>query len=213
MNTHGVDVLHGTNDGGVVCFVPHDLVLQLLPAENGFFDEDLRNSGVAKTELRYFNQFTHVSSRPPSQATEGKGRTDQDGPTSDQFSSSDDLINGVAGHSLADRQVDGFTNLIEQFTVFSLVNGVQIRPDQFHTEAFKGPVVRKFAGNVEGCLSAHPRQERTRPFFFQYSSDGRGEQWFDVDDVRHFGVVLNRCRVGIDQNHLVAILSQSPYGL
>ena len=39
---------------------------------------------------------------------------------------SDDLVDGIARHGLADGEIDGFAGLVEQFTVFCLVDGVQI---------------------------------------------------------------------------------------
>ena len=63
VNTHRVDVLHRTDDGGVVGLVPHDLVFEFLPAKNGFFNQDLGNARIPETQLRDFNQLAHVPSR------------------------------------------------------------------------------------------------------------------------------------------------------
>ena len=41
VDSHGVEVLHVTDDDAVVVGVPHDLVLVLLPSEDGLLDEDL----------------------------------------------------------------------------------------------------------------------------------------------------------------------------
>ena len=126
VNTHRVNVLHRTNDGSVVGLVPHDLIFEFLPAKNGFLNQDLGNSRITKTQLRDFNQLPHVPSRSTAQAPQRERRSNEYRPTADQLGSSDDLVNGIAGHGLADGEVDGFTDLIEQFTVFCFVNGVQI---------------------------------------------------------------------------------------
>ena len=41
VDAHRVDVLHGAHDGRVVRFVSHHFVFELLPAEDGFLDQDL----------------------------------------------------------------------------------------------------------------------------------------------------------------------------
>ena len=163
--------------------------------------------------MRNLNQFAHVSGRSSPQAAQGERRSNQDGPAADQFRRRNDLVNGIARHRLTDGQVDRFTHLVEQFPVLRFVNGVQIRADQFHPKSLQGAVVRKFAGDVECGLAPHPGEQRTRAFLFEDLCDGVGQQRFDVNDVRHFGVVLNGGRVGIDENDLVAVFTQRSHGL
>ena len=136
MDAHGVNVLHRAHDGCIICLISHDFVLQFLPSENGLFDEYLRNTGITQAKLRNFNQFTHVSCRSATKASKCERRANQDGPTSDGVSGCDDFVDGVAGDSLTDGQVDRFTHFVEQFTVFCFVNGVKVRADQFNLEAF-----------------------------------------------------------------------------
>ena len=114
---------------------------------------------------------------------------------------------------MADGEVDGFADLIEQLTVFRFVNGVQIRTDEFDAQPFKRSVVGQFAGDVQGGLPAHPGQQSTRPFLLQDLGNGLGKQRLDVDDVGHLRVVLDGGRVGVDEDDLVAVLTQSPDGL
>ena len=126
VDAHRVDVFHRTDDGGVIGFVSHHFVFKFLPPQNGLFNQDLRNSRITKAELRDFNEFAHVSSRSTAQTAQSERRSNQDGPAANEFCSSDDLVDGVAGHRLADGEVDGFADLIEQFTVFCFVDGVQV---------------------------------------------------------------------------------------
>ena len=158
VDTHGVDVLHGADNGGVVRLITHHLVFKLLPAEDGFLNQHLRYTGVPQPKLRDFNEFTHVPCRSAAQATQGEGGSNQDGPTAYEFGSGDDFVDGVAGDRLADGEVDGFADLIEQLTVFRFVNGVQIRTDEFDAQPFKRSVVGQFAGDVQGGLPAHAGQ-------------------------------------------------------
>ena len=126
VNAHWVNVLHRAHDGCIVGFITHDFVLQFLPSQNRFFDQHLRNTRITKAELRDFNQFTHVSCRSTTKTSKGERGTNQNGPTANGFSGCDDFIDGVASNSLADGQVDGFTDLVEQFTVFGFVNGLEV---------------------------------------------------------------------------------------
>ena len=109
---------------------------------------------------------------------------------------------------MADGEVDGFTDLVEQFTVFCFVNGVQIRTNKLHAEALQRTVMGKFAGDVEGRLAAHSGKKCTGAFLLENLANGIGKQRFDVDHVRHFGVVLNRRRIGIHEDDLVAVFSK-----
>ena len=141
VDTHGVDVLHGTNNGGIIRLITHHLVLKFLPAKDGFLDQHLRNTGVTQPKLRDFNEFTHVPCRSTTQATQGEGGPNENGPAANEFGGGDDFVDGVAGDGLADGEVDGFADLIEQLTVFRFVNGVQIRTDELDAQPFKRPVV------------------------------------------------------------------------
>ena len=163
--------------------------------------------------MRYFNQFAHVSSRTTAQTAQGEGGSDEDGPTADEFGGRNDLVDGIASHGLADGEVDRFADFVEQLTVFRFVDGVQVRTDELHAKTFQGAVVGKFAGDVEGGLSTHAGQKRTRALLFQNLGDGGRQQRFNVDDVGHFGVVLDGGRVGIDENDLVAVLTKGTDGL
>ena len=119
----------------------------------------------------------------------------------------------MTGDGPTDGEVDGFTDLIEEFTVLCFVDGVQIRTDEFDTQTFQGPVVGKFAGDVQGRLTAHPRQQSARSLLLKNTGDGVGQQGLNVDDIGHFGVVLDGCRIGIDEDDLVAVFPQSTHRL
>ena len=158
--------------------------------------------------MRDLNEFTHVSRRTAAQSAQGERGPDENRPAADQFRCSDDLVDGIARHGLADGQIDRFADLIEQLTVFCLVDSVQIRTDEFDVEALKRPVVGKFTGDVQRGLTAHAGEQSARALLLQNLGNGFGKQGFDVDDVGHLGVVLDGCGVGIDQDDLVAILTK-----
>ena len=45
MNTHSVEVFNGANDDTLILVIAHDLHLELFPAQQTFFDQDLPHRG------------------------------------------------------------------------------------------------------------------------------------------------------------------------
>ena len=213
VHTHRVDVFHRAHDGGVVRLVAHDLVLEFLPAEDGLLDEHLVDAGVAQAKGGDFNEFTDVARRATTEPTKGERRANQQGPTAEEVSRGQHLLHGVAGHRGADREANRRAHLVEQITVFRLVDGVQIAADEFHAKALQRAVMRQLAGDVERGLTAHAGEQGVRALGLEDGANRVGKQGFDVDDVGHFRVVLNRRGVGVDQDHLVAVLAQGTHGL
>ena len=73
--------------------------------------------------------------------------------------------------------------------------------------------MRQFAGDVQRGLTAHAGEQGVGAFDFENGANRIGKQGFDIDDVSHLRVVLNGRRVGVDQDHLVPVLTQGTHGL
>ena len=213
VHTHRVDVFHRAHDGGVVRLVAHDLVLEFLPAEDGLLDEHLIDAGVAQAKGGDFNEFSDVTGRATTEPTEGERRANQQRPTAQEIGRSQHFFHGVARHRGADWKANRRAHLVEQITVFRLVNGVQIAADEFHAKALQRAVVRQFAGDVERGLTAHAGEQGVRALGLEDGANRVGKQGFDVDDVGHLRIILNGRWIGVDQDHLVAVLTQRAHGL
>ena len=78
MDSHGVEILHVADDGAVVILVPHDFVLDLLPLVEVFFDEDLSDSAIGESSLRYLLQFRFVEGDSTTLPSQSIGDSDDD---------------------------------------------------------------------------------------------------------------------------------------
>ena len=73
VNAQGIDVLHITDGNTVVVFIANNLVFDLFPAAEVFFDQDLR--GIGKCFSRAIHQLFFIFADPTAQSTQGIGDT------------------------------------------------------------------------------------------------------------------------------------------
>src|SRR5258708_5257573 len=81
MHSHRVKILYRANNDDVVVEVAHDLKLVFLPAEDGFFDKDLRIWRGSKAAFRNCLEFVRIIGRAAARAAQRKRRPDDRGVT------------------------------------------------------------------------------------------------------------------------------------
>ena len=103
--------------------------------------------------------------------------------------------------------------VLEQQTVFGLLDGVDFGADQFDAVALEHAGFGQFDGKIQRGLSAYGREQRVGPFlrddFFQILAAER----LDVSAVGQFRIGHDGGRIGIDEDHFVAIGAQRLRGL
>ena len=92
VNTHRVDVFHGTNDCAIVVGISHDFVFKFLPSQDALFNQNLPDLRMQDSLTGDFHQLAGIPSRTSTQPTEGKCRTNQNREFPQFFSCSKDLI-------------------------------------------------------------------------------------------------------------------------
>ena len=78
-----MEVLDGADDDGVALAVADDLHLELLPAEEGFLDEDFGGGGGVEAGLGDAVEVLRGVGDAAAGAAEGEGGADDEGPGAD----------------------------------------------------------------------------------------------------------------------------------
>ena len=135
MDTDGVKVFHRADGDAVIFRVPHYLELDLFPAGNAFFDQDLGNGRQTQACFGDLAQLFFVIADTASGTAEGKGRADDDRIT-DDTGIADRILDGVDDLGRDDRLTDGFHGVLEHLAVFRLIDGRRIRSQKADIMAF-----------------------------------------------------------------------------
>ena len=98
--------------------------------------------------------------------------------------------------------------VFEEQAVFGLLDGVDLGADQFHAVLIEHAVLGQFHGEIQAGLAADGGEQRVGALaaddFFEI---GRGQR-LDVGLVGEIGVGHDGGRIGIDQDHFVAVGAQ-----
>ncbi len=213
VNPHRVEVFDAADDHDVVGQIAHHLQFEFLPAQQGLLDQDLRNRACLQSALADRRIFLRVVSDPTAAAPQGEGGTDDAGKTADGGTHGLSLLQGRGDPGGTDPDADPFHRLLEQQAVFGFLNRLQIGTDQLDTETLQCSVLGQGHRQIQGGLPAHGRQQGVGTFPFDHlRHEIRGER-LDVGPIRHVRIGHDRCRVGIDQDHLVSLGAESFAGL
>ncbi len=212
VHAHGVEVLNGADDDAVVVLVPNDLHLVLLPADQGFVDQQLVGGREVQPALADLLKLILVVGNATAGAAHGEGRPD-DAREADLLGHFPGLLHGVGDGRARAFQADLLHGLVEPVAVLGLVDGVGVGADHFHPMLGQHAMTLQVQRAVEGGLPPHGRQQGVRFFLFDDFLDRLPGDGFDVGGVRHRRVGHDGGRVGVHQNHPVALFPQRLAGL
>ena len=114
-----------------------------------------------------------------------------------------------AGHLEADLLHGG----LEAVPVLGGRDRLGPRPDHLDAVALEDAELDQLHGQVQRRLPAERRQQRVGPLLLDDGRQHLGVERLDVGPVRRGGVRHDRGRVGVGQDHPVALLGQDPAGL
>ncbi len=212
VDPHGIDVFDEADGDHVVFRVADDFQLQLLPADDGFFDQNLADEACGDAAACDHPQFLQVVYDAAARAAHGIGRSDHHRIA--HFGG--DLFRFLhGGGGLAFRHVDSqfVHRFLERDAVFTALDRVHLNADDLDAVLVQNALAVKLGGQVETGLAAQIRQNRVGLFVFNDLRQRLSVERFDVRDVGHARVGHDRGRVGIDQNDFVAELGERLAGL
>ena len=212
MDAHRVHVLHGADSDGVAHAVPDDLELDLLPAGDALFNQDLGNGRQTQTILSDLMEFFHGGGNTAAGTAHGEGRTDDDR-QADLLGEGDGI--GQIFHNLGGDT--GLTDLLhgvlEHLAVLRLVDGGALGAQQTHIVLRQESILIQLHRQGQAGLSAQGGEQAIGLFNFNYALDHIQGQRFDIDLVCHGLIGHDGSRVGVDQYHFQSLFLEGPAGL
>ena len=203
MHAHRIHVLDEADGNHVIVLVPDNLQLQLFPAQNGFFHQDLTDDTGLQTPGADGFQFFFIINQAAASTAHGISRTQHDRIA--QFIRDGQRFfhavgNLAPGH--ADAQlVHGF---LELDAVFTPLNGVHLHTDYFYAVFIQYAGFVQFRAQIQARLAAQVRQQCIRPFLGDDLFHPFQIQRLNIGFIRHLRVRHNRRRIGIHQYDLIA---------
>jgi len=155
MDAHGIKVLHVADDDAVVLGIPHDLVLELLPAQDRLLDQHLVDPRVDEPTPGDVDELLLVVGDAPARASQRVRRADEDRIASQLLGRGQGLLDAVHGPALGDRLTYLEHHLPEELPVLGQGDGMGLRPQQLYAQAVQGTVLRELGAYIEGGLTTH----------------------------------------------------------
>jgi len=212
MDTHRVKVLNRADDNHIVLAVTHDFQFILFPADNGFFDQYLAFGAEVQAPLHHPFVFIEIVGHVAAHPAKCIGRTDNQRKT-DLLHDFHGFINRMGKAAFGDVQADVLDDLFKAVAFFGFFDGLQIGSEESDFILFQDSHFRQCHSGIQASLSAKRRQQAVRAFLFNNFGHHLRSNRLNVGLVRHFRVGHNGRRIAIDQDHLIAFLTEHFAGL
>ena len=213
VHAHGVEVLDGAHDDAVAGDVAHDLHLDLLPTLDGLLDQDLGLGRQRQALLADGEKPVMVVGDASAGAAEREGRADDHGVAPEIVDTGLALLNRVGDAGLSDLEADVLHRGGEKLSVLAGLDGVDVAADDLDTVLLEHACVGKGDGAVKARLAAHVGKKRVGTLLLDDLSHGVGGDRLDIGAVGGLRVGHDGGRVGVDEDDLVALLTQGLAGL
>ncbi len=213
MDAHGIEILDGADDDAVVSPVAHHLHLVLLPAKQGFLDENFRGGGGVEALGGDGLELLPVVGDAAAGAAEGEGRADDKGKGADLGHGGAGLVHGVGGDGPGALQADFFHAILEQLAVLALADGLHLGANQPDVVAGECAGGVQGHGGVEGGLAAEGGEQGVRLFPGEDMFDHLRGDRLDVGAVGELGIGHDGGRVAVHEDDAVALLPERLAGL
>ena len=160
VDAHGVEVFDGADDDAVVGLVAHHFHLVFLPAEQGFFDEDLGDGREVHAALGEFVELLAVVGDAPTRAAESECGANDEWETADFFGHSAGVFHVVRRSADGHVEANAEHELFEGFAVLAFVNGLGFGADHFNSVFVQHAGAMQGHGGVERGLAAGGGEQR-----------------------------------------------------
>ena len=225
VHAHGVHVLDGADDDGIVGTVAHDLHLEFLPAQQALVDQDLPDRRGVHAGAAIVDVVLAVVGHAAAGAAQRVGGAD-DGRQADLFQrfqrdghAGVEVVVAVraarGGDDGGPRVLDAqpVHRLAEQVAVLGHLDGLAPGADHLDAVILQNTHVGQRQRGVQPGLPAHGGQQRVGAFLGDDLGHRLGGQRLDVGCIGQAGVGHDRGRVRVDQDHPVAFFAQRLAGL
>ena len=212
VDAHRVDVFHVADGDARIAAVAHDLVLDLLPAEERSLDEDLADRRRGDAARDALAQRDFVMGHAPARATERERGTDDERVT-DLAGERDRVVDRRDRPRLRDRLADRKEKLLERLAVLGVLDRGERRAEKPHAVALEHPGLGERDSEVEAGLAPERREETAGPLLRDDPLEHLDRERLEVRDVGDAGVGHDRRRVRVHEDGLDALLAQGAAGL
>ena len=212
VDAHGVEVLHVTYGDHVALVVAHHLVLDLFPAGDALFHQDLMDGRKAQTVGADLDQLFAGLADAAAGAAHGKGRAHDDR-VADAVGAVQCVLQVLHHLRGDDGLVQLFHGLLEQLAVLGTVDGLGIAGQQTDAGAVQITGACQLHGQVQTHLTAEVGQHGVRLFDVQNALHDFQRHGLDIHMVGHVRVSHDGSGVGVQQNSLDALCFQGAAGL
>ena len=212
VHADGVHVLHAADRDRGVVGVAHDLKLDLLIALDALLDQHLVDGGELEGVGADLEKLRLVIGKAAAGAAEGEGGAQHDG-VADARGGGLRLVEIVGDLGGDDRLPDGLAHLLEELAVLGALDAAAAGAEQLRAALAQYALALELYGEVQTRLAADAGDDGVRPLVAEDLRDVFEGQRLHVDLVRNGGVGHDGGGVGVDQDHLVALLLESEAGL
>ena len=212
VHAHRVDVLHVADRDAVARAVPHDLVLDFLPARDAALHQHLAHPGKPQAVLQDFLQLQLVVGDAPAGTAQGVGGP-QHHRIADGLRELDALLHGLYHLGGRTGLPDALHQILELLTSLRIADGGSSGAQKGHAVGCQKTGFLQFHPQVQPRLAPQGWQDAVRLLFFDDLLQGFYRQGLDVDLVRDVPVRHDGGGVGVHQDDLHALLLQGAAGL
>ena len=175
VDAHGVQILHGADGDHVACAVPHGLKLDLLPAEDGLFNEYLGNGRGVQAGAGNDAQLIRVIGRAAAGAAQGESRPDNDRVT-DFLRHRQGFLHRFRNIRGDDRLADLRHGLLKELPVLRPGDGPGVGSQQADALLGQKALLVQLHGQRQAGLAPQARQDGVRTFLEDDPLDGLRRQ-------------------------------------
>ena len=212
MHAHGIKVLNGTDNDGIVVPVAHDLHLKLFPPQHALLNHDFGSGTRRKAAPGDLLQILHVVGHAAARASQRKRRAHNKWKRQ-HIAQTAHVVHRAGNAAGGYAQADVLHGLTEKLTAFGLFDDIRPRADEFHAAFLQHAKAGKPQGRVQRRLAAQRGQQGVRAFLADNGRERFGFDRLHIGGVGHMRISHDGGGIGVDQHHLVAFLFQGLDGL
>ncbi len=212
VDAHRVEVLDRADDDAVVLAVAHHLHLELFPAEHRLLDQELLRRRGIEPALADGDELLAVVGDAAAGAPERERRADHHR-EADARLHLQRLFQRVRERGAWRGEADALHRVLELLAVLGLVDRLARRADHLDAEFLEHALAREVERAVERGLAAHGGQQRVGPLLLDDAGHDLPGDRLDVDRIGHLRVGHDGRRVGVHQDHAIALGAQRLAGL